>query len=71
MNRLWTFLIVVAIIVMIAMIGYQFYVSVTGGNVTFSASVVPISSDLGVNELKSFQPLTQNQPIKDDSLNNK
>lgn len=52
-------------------IGYEFYISLTGGNSGFSKTVEPIDPDLGVSTLGAIRKLDESVPVRDEALNNK
>lgn len=56
MNPTWTKLIVLALITLLAVIGYEFYLSVTGSNQSFDKTIpVIVKSDLGTKQLDALQ----------------
>lgn len=71
MSRTWLTFIVVAIIMMLAVTAYEFYVSINGGNVTFAKTVTPIENKLGTNQLLTFTQHFDKILIKDETLDNK
>ena len=71
MNKNWLTLVVIALITILAVIGYEFYNSITGGNTDFNKTVTPINSDLGVSTLDAVKKLDLDAPVRDEALNNK
>lgn len=71
MNKAWTSFMVIAIVIMLAFVAYDMYISSTGGNATFSRSVVNINSSLGTTSLNRFNSLKANMPIMDTDLDNR
>lgn len=61
----------IAIVVMLAMFVYEIYVSVSGGNVTFSKTVTPIESSLGTENLLTFVDKYPNLIVKTEALDDK
>lgn len=70
MNKSWIFIIVIAIVSMLAIIGFEFYMSVSGGNSEFVKQIQdePINPDLGVNKLDFISSLEDNILVVDESL---
>jgi len=71
MNKNWLTLIVIAIITTIIYMGYQFYFSLSGANITFDKTIEPIEPDLGRNVLDAVMELDSGMPVRDEALNNK
>jgi hypothetical protein len=71
MSRTWTFFIMIAAVLMSVVFVYELYVSVSGGNVTFSKTVIPIESTLGTNNLFTFEANYENLLIKTEDLDDK
>jgi hypothetical protein len=71
MNKNWLTLIIIAIITLLSVIGYQFYISITGQNTGFSKTVMPINPDLGTSTLNAIQTLDLSAPVRNEALNNK
>ena len=71
MSRTWMTFIVIAIIMLLAVMAYEFYVSINGGNVTFSKTVTPIVNQLGTEQLATYSSYFDKVLVKDESLNNK
>ena len=71
MNKNWLSLIIVAVVTLVGMIGYEFYISINGGNTDFSKTVTAIDPDLGVTTLNAVKKLDLTAPVRDEALNNK
>ena len=71
MNRLWTILMGVAVLIMLGVFIYEFAVSLTGGNVTFSKTVNPIEGSLGTSNFLTFDRNFDNLLIKTEYLDDK
>ena len=71
MNKTWLTFIVLAIVIMIAVGGYELYNSVTGGNVEFSKVVKQIPETLNEKVLTAFFNNAEKIPVKDYELANK
>jgi len=65
MNRSWILIIIFAIVLLAAYIGYGFYLSVSGQNLEFNKTVeVSVTDDLGVNELEYLDTIKPNVLIE-------
>jgi len=71
MNKNWLTLIIIAAITLLAYVGYTFYMSISGENVSFGKTVQSISSDLGSTVLDKINELDKNAPVRDEALDNK
>ncbi len=71
MNRLWTILMGVAVLIMLGVFIYEFAVSLSGGNVTFSKTVNPIEGSLGTSNFLTFDHNFDNILIKTEYLDDK
>ena len=71
MSRTWMSFIVLAIVIILAAIAYEFYVSISGGNVTFNKTVTPISNQLGTDQLATYSNYFDKIVVKDETLDNK
>lgn len=71
MNKTWLTLIIIGVVMLLVNVGYQFYASITGGNLEFTKTVNQISGDLGKTELDSLTNFDQFVLVKDNDLNNK
>jgi hypothetical protein len=71
MNKSWIALIVVAVITMLAVMGFEFYNSFSGSNVDFTPKFTDTSipNDLGTKQLKFIDSLSQVITITDSQLN--
>ncbi len=71
MNKSWVALIAIAVITMLAVMGFEFYNSVNGGNVDFTPKFTDttIPSDLGTKQLKFIYSLSQIITVTDSQLN--
>lgn len=71
MNRTWSFLMGIAVLMMLAVFAYEIVVSVSGGNVTFTKTVVSITPDLGTTNIATFEQYFPNVMIKTEQLDDK
>jgi hypothetical protein len=71
MSKSWIVLIVIAIITMLAIIGFEFYQSVSGANVQFTPKyeTTDIAPDLGRKELLYLEQLETSVEVRDETLN--
>jgi len=56
---------------LLVVVGYQFYMSLSGETSGFSKTVIQIENDLGQNVLDAIKILDKNTPIRDEALDNK
>ncbi|HLD03145.1 MAG TPA: hypothetical protein VJC17_00030 [Candidatus Dojkabacteria bacterium] len=68
MNRSWITLVVVAVVTLIIIAGYEFVNSLTGANLDFSKQVSPIENDLGTQELIFLKGIKDNIQTPDENL---
>ena len=67
MNKSWITLIGIAILTLLAIVGYEFYLSLTGVKSTFSKpSLMILEEDLGIAELEYIETL-EGVVLKEDS----
>ena len=71
MNRTWSFFMGLAIIMMMVVFAYEIFVSISGGNVTFSKTVIPIDPDLGTTYIATFEQYFPNVLIQTEQLDDK
>jgi predicted negative regulator of RcsB-dependent stress response len=71
MSKSWIALIVIAILSMLAMVGYDFYNSLSGNNIGFSKQVQQITPDLGQKQLQVLDTMDQKVLVKNADLDNK
>lgn len=71
MSKSWIILIGIAILTLLAMIGYDFYNSISGNNVGFTKQVAQINPDLGEKQLQLLGTMDQKVLIKNSDLDNK
>lgn len=71
MNRTWIAFLILVIATIVGVIGYEFYISISGGNVSFDKTVNQLPASLGAEKIDAFSPLVENMPVKDATLNNK
>ena len=71
MNKNWFTLVIISVITLLIVIGYQFYISINGGNTGFGKTISPIESDLGQSVLDAIKELDKNAPIRNEALDNK
>jgi hypothetical protein len=73
MNKTWLTIVIIASATLLAIISYNFYISITGGNVTFDKSVADLemSTDLGQKQLTYIKELNVNISIPNSELDNK
>ncbi|KXK08945.1 MAG: hypothetical protein QY330_02990 [Candidatus Dojkabacteria bacterium] len=70
MSKSWILLIVIAVITMLVVGGFEFYQSISGTNIEFQKRVVnlQISSSLGTDVLDSVRVLDQGFFVRDGEL---
>ncbi len=61
----------IAVLMMLAVFAYEIVVSVSGGNVTFTKTVVSITPDLGTTNIATFEQNFPNVMIKTEQLDDK
>lgn len=70
MNKTWITLIVMAMVTILLIVGYQFYISFSGQNVDFTKTLgsEKVSPNLGVTELEFLDTLEENVVVDDNEL---
>ena len=68
MNRPWITLVVIGVITLVIIAGYEFINSLSGGNLDFNKQVSPIENDLGQNQLLFLSGLKNNVLVEDKTL---
>lgn len=70
MNKTWITLIIVAVVTILAIVGYNFYRSISGDNLEFTKAVAgtPISPDLGTEQLEYLTVLQENVEVQSEDL---
>lgn len=72
MNKTWLTLIVLALFTLLVVIGYEFYLSVSGSNKQFDkTSPVKVNQDLGRIPLTRLDELQENILITNQELDQK
>ena len=71
MNRIWSILMGVAVLMMAVIFIYEFTISLSGGNVTFAKTVTPIEGSLGTSNFLTFDHYYDNILVKTEYLDDK
>ncbi len=71
MNRSWTLFLIIAILLMLVVTGYEFYYSISGANVTFNKTVSSINPKLGTEKIETFTSGSEYMIVKDSDLDEK
>lgn len=69
MNKTWISLIVIALLSLLTIVGYEFYRSISGASSDFVKVVtINVEPDLGTAQLDAVEILNENVMVDDESL---
>lgn len=71
MTKSWVIIIIIAVISILAVVGYDFYNSISGNNLSFNKEVKQIAPDLGTKQLQVLDTMNVNILVKNEELTDK